>query len=77
MWRRLRVPSAGRPTSANVCSAHHRSIAPLAAPSKFSSRLFCARSQGTIMNATMIYIGIGIGVNAISYFIPACKSDQS
>lgn len=29
------------------------------------------------MNGTMIYIGIGVGVNVVSYFIPSCNSDRS
>ena len=32
--------------------------------------------SSAIINGTMIYIGIGIGANVLSYFIPACKSDQ-
>lgn len=36
-----------------------------------------ARQSGVIMNGTMIYIGIGVGVNVVSYFIPSCNSDRS
>ena len=67
-----------RLTPAKICVARLRSIAPHPAPFYISSVACRARTQtGTIMQATMIYIGIGIGVNAVSYFIPACKKDQS
>lgn len=33
--------------------------------------------MSTILNMTLVYFGIGVGVNFLSFFIPACKSDQS
>ena len=33
--------------------------------------------MSAIVNGTLIYVGIGVGVNVLSYFIPACKADQS
>ena len=33
--------------------------------------------SSAIMNGTLAYIGIGVGVNIMSFFIPVCRSDQS
>jgi predicted exporter len=33
--------------------------------------------MSTILHVTFIYFAIGLGVNFLSFFIPACKSDQS
>jgi len=39
--------------------------------------MIITRMSSAIINGTLIYVGIGVGVNVVSYFIPACKADQS
>lgn len=33
--------------------------------------------SSAIINGTLGYVAVGIAANVASYFIPACKSDQS
>lgn len=35
------------------------------------------RMGGTLMSGTFIYIGVGVGLNLFSCFVPACRKDQS
>lgn len=33
--------------------------------------------SSAILNGTLIYIGLGVAANIFSFFVPACRSDQS
>ena len=33
--------------------------------------------MSAIVNGTIIYVSVGVGVTFISFFVPACKQDQS